>query len=398
MTLAAGRPYLAIPGPSVMPDRVLAAMHRAAPNIYTGELIDITASLVPDLKRLAGTKHHCAMYITNGHGTWEATVANIFSPGDVALVLATGGFALGWGAVAARMGVECQIIDFGRRSSIDPVQVAKALTADTSHKIKAVLAVQTDTSTSIRNDIAALRSAIDATGHPALLMIDCVCSLGCERFLMDDWGVDVMISASQKGLMTPPGMGFVFFNDKAAKFHSNAKCNTHYWDWKPRANPDEFWQYWDGTAPTHHVFALREAVNMIFEEGLENVWTRHGRLARAYHAAVQAWGQGGSMELNVADPAKRSHAVTSIRIDAPHGAALRNWLTGNTGVTLGVGLGMSTAADPKAEGFFRIGHMGHVNAHMVLGVIGSIQLGLNALGIAHGKGAMDAAVAALHSQ
>lgn len=374
-----------------MPDRVLQAMHRAAPNIYSGALIDMAATLGPDLCALARTSGKVAMYISNGHGVWEAALSNVLGSGDKALVLATGRFALGWGEMARRLGVQTQIVDFGRRSSIDLVRVAEILEADKAHSIKAVMAVHVDTSTSVRNDAAGLRAVLDAAGHPALLMIDCIASLGCDRFEMDAWGVDVMIAACQKGLMTPPGMGFVFFNEKADAVRASCSDVSHYWDWRPRGTPEEFYQYWDGTAPTHHLFGLREALDMIGEEGLESVWSRHEVLARAYWSALDAWASVGPVEINIVEPLSRSCAVTAVRIGARNGTALRNWLTERTGVTLGIGLGMATPKDPASDGFFRIGHMGHVNAHMVLGTVGAIEAGLIALGIPHGKGGLAAA-------
>lgn len=395
MSLAQGRSYLAIPGPSVMPDRVLSAMHRAAPDIYEGDLHQITASLMPDLRALAGTRAHVAMYIANGHGAWEAAVSNIFSPGDKALVLATGRFALGWANMARARGVETEILDFGNRATIDIARLATVLQADTSHRIKAVAMVQTDTSTSVRNDVRAVRAALDGENHPALLMVDCICSLGCDRFEMDAWGVDVTVAACQKGLMTPPGLGFVWFSDKAAEVRKTAACVTDYWDWAPRAAPEDYWQYWCGTAPTHHVYGLRAALDMIAEEGQAQVWARHETLARAYWAAFEAWGTGGPLELNIADPQLRSHAVTAVRIGSPQGTALRDWVAAQAGLTLGVGLGMAPMGDPAWHGFFRVGHMGHVNAHMVMGAIGSIEAGLTALRIPHGRGALDAAAAVI---
>jgi alanine-glyoxylate transaminase / serine-glyoxylate transaminase / serine-pyruvate transaminase len=391
MTLSNGRPYLAIPGPSVMPDRVLRAMHRAAPNIYHGELVDMVPGIVADLKRVARTDQHAAIYIANGHGAWEAALTNVFSRGDKALALATGRFCHGWAEMARKAGVDVEVIDFGRRSAIGMSQVAERLAADRSHEIKAVLCVQVDTATSVKNDIPALRAALDAAGHPALLMVDCIACLACDRFEMDDWGVDVMVTGSQKGLMTPPGLGFVFFSDKADRARETADCVTHYWDWRPRVAPQGFWQYFDGTAPTHHLYGLREALDMILEEGLEAVWARHERLARAVWAAFGAWGREGPLELNVADPAMRSHAVTSLRIGAPHGTALRTWVEERAGLTLGIGLGMETEEDPRSDGFFRLGHMGHVNAQMVLGALATIEAGLTALAIPHGAGAVEAA-------
>ena len=390
MTLSTGRPYLAIPGPSVLPDRVLQAMQRPSPDIYQGELVDMVPGMIGDLKAIARTSHHLAIYISNGHGAWEAALSNVLTPGDRVLVLATGLFAQGWAEVARGVGAQVEILDFGRESAIDPARLARALAADADHAIKAVMAVHVDTSTSLRSDIAALRAALDEAGHPALLMVDCIASLACDRFEMDAWGVDVMVAGSQKGLMTPAGLGVVFFNDRAEA--ARARCPTsRYWDWRPRTAPEMFYQYFGGTAPTHHLFALREALAMIRDEGLENIWTRHARLARAYWAAAEAWGQGGPLRLNVADPAQRSHAVTTLLLEPPQARDLRAWLSANTGVTLGIGLGMDNPDDPQADGVFRIGHMGHVNAQMVFAVIGAIEAGFQALSIPHGRGAVEAA-------
>jgi len=386
-----GRDYLAIPGPSVMPDAVLRAMHRGAPNIYAGELVDIAASLVPDLKRVARTNGHVAMYIGNGHAAWEAALANTISPGDKVLVPATGRFAHGWGDMATGLGAVVDIIDFGKRTPMDMERIAETLRADTDHKIKAVLAVHVDTSTSIRNDIAALRTTMDAVGHPALLMADCIASLGCDVFEMDAWGVDVMVAGCQKGLMVPPGMSFVFFNAKADAVRAAMPRVSRYWDWSPRANPEEFYMYWNGTAPTHHLYGLRTALDILHGEGIEAVWQRHGRLARAIWAACEMWGQDGPLELNVTDPAYRSCAVTSLRIGAPNGTGLRDWVEHNLGLTLGIGLGMAEPGDPAWHGFFRLGHMGHVNGQMIMGMLGGIETGLSALDIPHGQGALDAA-------
>jgi alanine-glyoxylate transaminase/serine-glyoxylate transaminase/serine-pyruvate transaminase len=391
MTLSHGRPYLAIPGPSVIPDRVLAAMHRPSPNIYAGPLVDMVAGMIPDLRAVARTAHHVAIYIANGHGTWEAALANVLSRGEKVLVLASGRFGHGWAEMARRLGAEVEILDFGKRAPFDPASLEAALRADKGRSIRAVMTTHVDTASSVRNDIAALRACIDATGHDALLMVDCIASLGCDRFEMDAWGVDVMVAASQKGLMTPPGLGFVFFNGKADQARERADCVTAYWDWVPRARPQAFYQYFGGTAPTHHLYGLRAALDMIGEEGIAPVWARHERLAQAIWATVETWGIGGPLALNVADPAHRSHAVTSLRIGAPHGTRLRSWVEEKAGVTLGIGLGMAEPDDPAWHGFFRIGHMGHVNAHMVLGVLGAIEAGLEALEIPHGKGALEAA-------
>ena len=391
MSLAGGHPYLAIPGPSVMPEAVLRAMHRASPNIYEGELIEMTAGLIPDLRDVARTKGDVAIYIANGHGAWEAALANTVAPGDRVLVPATGRFGHGWAEVAEARGIAADLLDFGKRSAIDLDRVETALRADKSHEIKAVLATHVDTSTSVRNDIGALRAVLDAVGHPALLMADCIASLACDRFEMGAWGVDVMIAGSQKGLMVPPGLAFVFFSEKAAEARRALPRVSRYWDWTNRANPEMFYQYFGGTAPTHHLYGLRASLDMIRAEGIEAIWDRHERLARAIWAACEAWGQTGPLELNIADPALRSRAVTALRIGAPHGSDLRRWVQDHAGVTLGIGLGMAEPGDPAWHGFFRIGHMGHVNAHMILGALGAIEAGLMALDIPHGSGGVAAA-------
>ncbi len=389
--LSHGRSYLAIPGPSVMPDAVLNAMHRAAPNIYAGPLIDMMPGLMDDLKRVARTKHHVAMYIGNGHAAWEAALSNVITPGDKVLVPATGRFGIGWGEMATDLGAEVQVIDFGRAAPMDLARVAEVLMADKAHEIKAVLAVHVDTSSSVRNDIAGLRKVLDEVGHPALLMADCIASLGCDTFEMDAWGVDVMATACQKGLMVPPGVGFVFFNDRADALRKKMPRVSRYWDWSPRGHATEFWQYHCGTAPTQHIYGLRASLDMIHAEGIEQVWARHHVLARAVWAACEAWSQRGTFALNIADRAHRSHAVTALRLQAPQATDLRDWVQENLGLTLGVGLGMAAPGDPAWHGFFRLGHMGHVNGHMIMGVLGGIEAGLNALNIEHGSGALDAA-------
>jgi alanine-glyoxylate transaminase / serine-glyoxylate transaminase / serine-pyruvate transaminase len=257
---------------------------------------------------------------------------------------------------------------------------------------KAVLATHVDTASTVKTDIAALRAVMDAAGHSALLAVDCVASMGCDPFGMDRLGVDVTVAASQKGMMTPPGMGFLWFSAEAAARCATSELRTPYWDWTARANPDEFWQYWYGTAPTHHLFGLRESLTMMLdEEGLPQVWARHARLARAVWSAFEGWGEGNpGIRLNVADPTVRGHSVTSAHLPAPQATLLRRWCEGQ-GVTLGVGLGMATAADPAADGALRVAHMGHVNAHMTLGALAVIDAGLKALAIPHGPGLARAA-------
>ncbi len=396
MSLSQGRRYLAIPGPSVVPDRVLNAMHRASPDIYGGPLHALTATVLGDLRQLAGTAAHVAIYIANGHGAWEAANANLFSRGDRALVVATGAFGHSWARSAAGMGVDADLMDFGRSSRADPARIEAALRADREGRIKAVLVTHSDTASTVRNDISGVRAAMDAAGHPALLAVDCVASMGCDPFLMDDWGVDLALAASQKGLMLPPGLGFLWFSDKARAASRRADLRTPYWDCEARAFAGEYWQYFCGTAPTQHLFGLSEVLTMLLrEEGLAQVWARHDRLARAIWAAVDAWGQGGDIGLNVADPDQRARSVTAVRFGGGAAARLRHWCEEMAGVTLGIPLGMAAPDEPAYGDHLRIGHMGHVNAHMVLGVLGTLDAGLKALGVPHGAGAVEAAAAVI---
>ena len=391
MSLGFGRHYLAIPGPSVMPDRVLQAMHQAAPNIYEGALHEMVDGIIPDLKKVAKTSGEVAIYIANGHGTWEAALTNTLSRGDRVLALATGRFVVFWAIMAERLGIEVDLIDFGKSSSIDLNQVEDKLKADHEKSYQAVLVVQTDTASSVRNDIEALSECIRSTGHPALLMVDCMASLACDRFEMDAWGVDLMVAGSQKGLMTPPGLGFMYFNHRVIEARKRADLVTPYWDFLPRINPEVFYEYFYGTAPTHHLFGLREALNMIFEEGLDQIWARHAKLSQAIWSAFESWGEGSSIRLNIKEPQQRSHSVTSASMDSPHATELRRWTEHKAGVTLGIGLGMADPSDPAYHGFFRVAHMGHVNAHMTLGMLSVIDAGLKALNIPHGDGALEAA-------
>jgi alanine-glyoxylate transaminase/serine-glyoxylate transaminase/serine-pyruvate transaminase len=391
MSLANGRSLLAIPGPSVMPDAVLNAMHRAAPNIYSGEITEMVPTIVRDLKHVARTDGEMALYIGNGHAAWEAALANTHNPGDRALVLCTGRFGHGWALMARALGIECEILDFGRSDTIDLDRVEAALRAHPD--LTSVLVTHVDTASSVLNNVAGVRAAMDAAGCDALLMADCIASLACDRFEMDAWGVDAMVAGCQKGLMTPPGLAYVFFSPKADAARDGVERVSSYWDWRPRARPDNFYQYSCGTAATHHLYGQRAAIDMILQEGLENVWARHATLSSAVWCAIDAWGDGGPMKMNITDPALRSTAVTAVTIGKPYGRQLQEWLPANAGVTLGIGLGMDSEDDPNSEGFFRIGHMGHLNTHMVLGTLGAIETGMRALQIPFGAGALDAAAA-----
>ncbi len=395
MSLNFGRAQLAIPGPSVIPDRVQAAMHRPSPNIYEGELIDLTETLYPDLKTVGRTTGDVAIYIANGHGAWEAALRNVLVPGDKVLVLCTGRFARNWGLMGDSFGLEAEFLEFGMQGDVDPNQLEDVLRADSSGSIKAVLTVQTDTASSVINDIAALRQAITNAGHDALFMVDCIASLGCDRFEMDDWGVDIMVTGSQKGLMTPAGLAFVYFNDKGAEARGRAKPGQ-YWDWVPRTRGEIFYQKFAGTAPTHHLYALREALDiLVHEEGVEAAWARHKTIAHAVWDAIDAWGTSGVMRHNIADRTKRSFAVSAISTPGDEASKLRHWCESEAGVTLGISLGFAEPGQPEWDRHFRIGHMGHQNVLMTMGVLGAVDTALKAQDIAHGDGALAAAASTL---
>ena len=391
MTISSGQTYLAIPGPSVIPEEVLRSMHRSSPNIYEGELIEITGSLIPDLNYVARSSGHVAIYIANGHGVWEAALSNMVSIGDHILVLATGRFAHGWAEMARKMGVEVDILDFGKDKALDIHILNEKLKSEPKTKYKAILMTHVDTSTSVKNDIASVRKKLDEIGCPALLAVDCIASLACDRFEMDEWGVDVMVAACQKGLMVPPGIGFVFFNNRARERQKNLTNVSSYWDWEPRINPKRYYEYFCGTAPTHHIYGLRTALDMIKREEIEKTWKRHEILSRAIWAAIDRWSTEGDISLNVKSPSDRSHAVTSIRLGGKNGTSLRQWLQTKSGLTIGIGLGMSEPEDPHGDGFVRFGHMGHVNTQMVMALLGTVETGFRAIGYKHGNGALEAA-------
>src|SRR5580698_7593558 len=311
MTVRAGREFLAIPGPTTMPDEVLRAMHRPALDIYSDTMVELTDSLLRDLSKLFATKGNSYIYIANGHGAWEAALSNVLSRGDKVLVLESGRFAIGWGAAAAAMGADVEILKGDWRRAIRPAEVEARLRQDKEHKIKAILAAQIDTASGVVNDIEAIGKAIKTTGHPALFMVDAVASLGCMPFEMDAWGIDVAMSGSQKGLMTPPGLGFVAANDRAREVHEKANLRTPYWDWTEREGAEHYRKY-AGTAPVHLLFALRQAIDMLFDEGLENVFERHRLLAEAVRRAVSIWAEGQVLGFNIAEAAERSNTVTTV--------------------------------------------------------------------------------------
>jgi alanine-glyoxylate transaminase / serine-glyoxylate transaminase / serine-pyruvate transaminase len=387
MSVRAGREFLAIPGPTNVPDEVLRAMHRPAVDIYSGPLLALTDGLLRDVARVFNTKGRAYIYISNGHGAWEAALTNVLSRGDKILVLESGRFALGWGESARRMGVEVEILKGSMTRAVRPDEVEARLKTDrkAGGTIKAVLVTQIDTASGVVNDIAAIGQAIRAAGHDALLMVDAVASLGCMPFDMDAWGVDVAMSGSQKGMMTPPGLGFVAANDRAREVHKKADLRTPYWDWTDREG-DQHYQKYAGTPPEHLLFGLRQAIDMLFEEGLENVFQRHRLLAEAVRRAVGVWAEGQVIGFNIVEPAERCDTVTAVLMNGRDPEALRAYCDKKCGVILGHGIGELSG---KA---FRIAHMGHVNAPMVLGTLGVIETALAALEIPHGKGGVQAAI------
>ncbi len=387
MSVRAGREFLAIPGPTTIPDAVLQAMHRPALDIYSEQMLELTDGLLRDLGKLFATKGRCYIYIANGHGVWEASLSNVLSRGDKILVLESGRFAIGWGAAAAAMGVEVEVLKGGWRRAIRPAEVEARLRQDKAHAIKAVLAVQVDTASGVCNDIAAIGGAIRASGHPALFMVDAMASLGCMPFEMDAWGIDVAMSGSQKGLMTPPGLGFVAANERARAVHKTANLRTPYWGWTEREGVEHYRKH-AGTAPVHLLFGLRQAIDMLAAEGFDNVFRRHRLLGEAVRRAVEVWAEGQVLAFNIDEPRARADTVTTVMMaDGYDPAALRRYCREKCGVTLGVGIG------ERAAQAFRIAHMGHLNAPMVLGTLGVIGVGLNALAIPHGKYGLDAAIA-----
>lgn len=388
MTLANGRPLLAMPGPTNIPDRVLQAMMRPAEELSSDSIVGLTETVLADLKRVFRTKGETFVYAANGHGGWEAAFTNVLSRGDKVLVLESGRFATGWGEMARFMGADVEMLAGSWRRAVDPAAVEARLRADKDHRIKAVMMVQIDTAASVVNDIPAVRRAIDAAGHPALFMVDGVASLGCMEFEMDAWRVDVAVSASQKGMMSSPGLAFVAANEKALAAHGRADMRSGYWDWTGRMNTLAYMKHC-GTAPEHLLFGLRAALDMIFEEGLEAVWRRHALLAKATHAAVETWSSGQALAFGVTEAAERAPSVTTILTPAHDVTTITDFTRDTCGVSLGLGIGDYTG---KA---FRIAHMGHFNAAALLGTLGAVEMALQARDIPHGSGGVAAAVASL---
>lgn len=386
MPISSGRGLLAMPGPTNVPDSILAAMHRPAVDIYGGELVEHTYSCLADLKTLFATTGRAYMYIANGHGAWEASLSNVLSRGDEVLVLSSGMFADAWGNMAGALGIEVSTLSRDGRRAVDPDALEARLREDTEGRIKALLVSQIDTASSVVNDIPAIRAAVDAAGHDALLMVDVIASLATMPFEMDAWGVDVAVGGAQKGLMVPPGLAFVAAGERAFEAHAKAGLRTQYWDWTFR-DGDEHYMKYCGTAPVQQIFGLRKSLDMLLEEGLEPVIERHRLLAGATRAAVDAWAEGGDLEFNITEPSERSNSVTTVLLRNDCKATpLLEFCRDTCGVTLGIGLMR------EADDAFRIAHMGHLNAPMMLGVLSCLELGLATQGYATGAGGIATAV------
>lgn len=383
-----GRQFFFNPGPTNIPDRVLRAMDRPALDFLGEEFLAIHRFCHEGLKRIVRTRQHLFVYAATGHGAWEASLVNLFSPGDRLLMLESGYFSEDWTAMARRLGLTVETLAADWRMGCDPAALEARLAADAGHEIKAVLTVHNETATGLANPIVAYRAAIDAARHPALLLVDTISSLGCFDFRMDDWGVDVAVGGSQKGLMIPTGLSFSGVSDKALAASRAAKLPRHYWDWEMMQGraPQKFC----GTTPVHMFFGLEEAIRQIEAEGLDEIFARHRRFGRATRAAVVAWGADGGIELYCQDENRLSDSVTALLM--PEGVdaeAVRREALARYNLSLGGGLG------PLMGRVLRIGHMGELNEPMLLGALATFELTLDVCGVPYRPGGVDAAIGAL---
>jgi len=391
MDLSNGINLVSIPGPTVLPDRVRAALAEPMPDIYAGALIKMSDRVVERLPSLARTDGKALIMVGNGHAAWQMAVSNLLLPGDRVLVLESGRFAAAWGGYFALSGAEIEAVPGDERSAVDPAAVEEHLRRPESKDIKAILVVQTDTASSVRNDLPAIRAAIDAAGHDALLLVDCIATIGCEPYEMDEWGIDLTIGASQKGLMCPPGVAFVWVGSRAVEAYERVKETNRrvgYLDWEKRLNPSVFYETYAGTPPVAHIRALNAALDLIDEEGgLEAVWNRHRVMGEAVRAAVDMWSTPGGLEFNITNPEHRSNAVTTVRTGSISARRLQKICKKKAGVVIGIGLSMDS------EDSFRIGHMGHIHPASILGTLGTIEAALHAMDAPVGGSGVAAAAA-----
>ena len=345
----------------------------------------MTGRLLENLQPIFQTKQPIIIYPSSGRGAWEAALVNTLSPGDTVLICATGHFATLWCAVAEKLGLQVERLENDWRLGVDPAALEARLAADRAGIIKAVALVHNETSTGVVNDVAAVRRALDGAGHGALLMVDVVSSLAVHEYQHDEWGVDVTIAASQKGLMLPPGLGFCAVSEKALAATVSARLPRAFWDWRAvlKANESGSYPY---TPATNLLFGLDEALAMLLAEGMEDVWARHERFGRAARAAVVAWG----LATYGRNPGGHSAALTAVEVPAGHDAdQLRAVILDRFNMSLGTGLG------PLKGKLFRIGHLGYFNELMLLGTLAGVEMGLRLAGIPHEAGGVTAAMAAL---
>jgi alanine-glyoxylate transaminase/serine-glyoxylate transaminase/serine-pyruvate transaminase len=377
-----GRHFLQIPGPTNVPDRVLRAIDRATMDHRGPEFAALTLEILDRLKTLFGTRGAVVMYPSSGTGAWEAALVNTLSPGDSVLAFDNGQFATLWRGVAGKLGLDVAFEPGDWRDAVDPAAVEQRLREDSDHAIKAVMVVHNETSTGVVSPIAEIRRAIDRAGHPALFMVDTVSSLGSMEFRHDDWGVDVTVCGSQKGMMLPPGIGFNAVGEKAIRASEAAGMTKAYWDWAPilKGNEQGFFPY---TPPTNLLYGLHESLAMLMEEGLDHVFARHHRLAEATRLAVAGWG----LEVLCRDPARTSDSLTAVVTPDGHDADdVRKVILERFDMSLGVGLG------PLAGKVFRIGHLGDLNDLTLAGTLAGVEMGLSLAGVPHDKGGVSAAL------
>jgi alanine-glyoxylate transaminase/serine-glyoxylate transaminase/serine-pyruvate transaminase len=347
---------------------------------------DLSRSVLTGLKRVFKTSGPVVVFPASGTGAWEAALVNTLSPGDAVVMVRTGWFASLWSEMAKRLGVEPIILDTDWRRGADPAAIEAALRADRAHRIRAVCVVHNETSTGCVSPIAAARAAIDAVGHPALLFVDTISSLASIEYRHDDWGVDVTVAGSQKGLMLPPGLSFNAVSAKALDASRTATLPRSYWDWWPmlEANAGFYFPY---TPATNLLRGLQEALAMLEEEGLPNVFARHQRHASATRAAVHAWGQAGAVELQCQAPTDYSSSLTAVRLAEGHSAdGLRALILRRFDMSLGNGLGI------LKDRVFRIGHLGDLNDLSLIGALSGVEMGLKLAGVPCSGGGVDAAM------
>lgn len=382
MAAKSGRHFLQIPGPTNVPDRVLRAIAQPTIDHRGPEFARLGKHVLEGIRRVFRTESPVVMFPGSGTGAWEAALVNTLSPGDRVLMFETGQFATLWKDVAVRFGLEVDFVPGDWRSGVDPGVVEAKLSADRGHAIKAVAVVHSETSTSVVSRIPEVRRAIDAARHPALLLVDTVSSLACVDYRHDEWGVDVAVSASQKGLMLPPGLSFNALSQKAIAASKAARLPRSYWDWQQMLR-DNAGGYFTYTPSTNLLYGLREALAMIEEQGLDAVLARHARHGEAARAAVKGWG----LELLPKDPREYSGCVTAVTMPQGHDAdALRKLVLERFDLSLGTGLG-------KLKGkVFRVGHLGDFNDLMLAGTLAGVEMGLALAGVPFRKGGVSAAL------